>query len=212
MVAAAMSRRKSKTVQDNLIVNGPAARARAASAHRASKKGTIMFARTFALAGAAFVMLAGAAHAAEYSFRAELNGATVPTITGSAATGEALVRVHTETQTVDLTMNVSGLSLEDLYDHVIHSGVGPVHLHLYAADGDISLLVPFPYGASYTQTAGGFSLNVSNYSYAEGAAALRSNVSFDDFVATLGSEFVYINIHTDRVNDGEISGRLVPAS
>lgn len=212
MVAASMNRHTSQTGQDNPIVNGPRQRVRAASPHRALNKGIIMFARTLALAGAAFFMLNGAANAAEYSFRANLNGATTPTITGSAATGEALVRVHTETQSVDVTLNVSGLSLDDLYDHVIHTGMGPVHLHLYAANGDISLLIPFPYGANYTQTANGFSLNVSNYSYAEGAAVLRSNMSFDDFVATLGSEFVYLNIHTDRVNDGEISGRLVPAS
>ena len=202
----------SQTGQDNPIVSGPRQRTRAASAHRALNKGIIMFARTIALAGAAFVMLAGGARAAEYTFRANLDGATTPTITGSAATGEALVRVHTETQSVDVTLNVSGLSLDDLYDHVIHTGMGPVHLHLYAANGDISLLIPFPYGENYAQTANGFSLNVANYPYAEGAAVLRSDMSFDDFVATLGSEFVYLNIHTDRVNDGEISGRLVPAS
>ena len=50
--------------------------------------------------------------------------------------------------------------------------MGPVHLHLYAANGDISLLVPFPYGASYAATADGFTLSVDDYSYAEGAALL----------------------------------------
>lgn len=87
--------------------------------------------------------------------------------------------------------------------------MGPVHLHLYAANGDISLLVPFPYGAAYTATPDGFTLRVEDYPYAEGAALLRSDMSFETFVATLGSEFVYLNVHTDAFQDGEISGRLV---
>ena len=56
----------------------------------------------------------------------------------------------------------------------------------------------------------GFTLDVENYSYAEGAALLRSDMSFDTFVATLSSDFVYLNIHTDAHQDGEISGRLRP--
>jgi|CXWL01.1.fsa_nt_gi hypothetical protein len=171
-----------------------------------------MLFRTIGAACAALALLAAPAAAAELTFRADLNGAQVPTVTGSNATGTALVRVDTAAQTIGIDLNVHGLTLDDLYDHIIHAGMGPVHLHLYAANGDISLLVPFPYGASYTQTADGFALAVSDYSYAEGAAVLRSQVSFEDFVASLGTDFVYLNIHTDRVSDGEISGRLAPAS
>ena len=104
---------------------------------------------------------------------------------------------------------ISGITQDQLWDHVIHSGMGPVHLHLYAANGDISLLVPFPYGANYTATPDGFTLDVQNYSYAEGAAVLHSDMPFETFVSTLGSEFVYLNIHTDTFQDGEISGRLL---
>lgn len=171
-----------------------------------------MLVRTLAAAGAALALLASPAAASELAFSATLNGAQVPTVTGSSAVGTARVRVDTEARTVDVNLDIVGLTLDDLYDHVIHSGMGPVHLHLYAANGDISLLVPFPYGDSYAPTATGFSLSVNDYSYAEGAAVLRSEMSFEDFVATLGSEFVYINIHTDRVTDGEISGRLAPAA
>ena len=109
-------------------------------------------------------------------------------------------------------MHISGITLDQLWDHVIHAGMGPVHLHLYAANGDISLLVPFPYGASYTGTPDGFTLAVEDYPYAEGAAVLQSDVNFDAFITTLGSEFVYLNVHTDTFQDGEISGRLTPTS
>lgn len=168
--------------------------------------------RTIAAAVAALALFATPAYAVERVFTAHLDGNTAPTQTGSAATGDARIVVDTATQTVDISLNVRGLALDDLYDHVIHSGVGPVHLHLYAANGDISLLVPFPYGATYTETNDGFSLSVSDYSYADGAAVLRSTVTFDQFLASLGSDFVYLNIHTDLVNDGEISGRLAPAT
>ena len=164
------------------------------------------------IAAAAFVatLLAIApATAAQLNYTATLDGVTAPTITQSSATGTADISIDTVAQTVSVRMQIHGITQDQLWDHVIHSGMGPVHLHLYAANGDISLLVPFPYGASYSATPDGFTLSVENYSYAEGAAVLRSDMSFDTFVATLGSEFVYLNIHTDAFQDGEISGRLL---
>ncbi len=168
--------------------------------------------RFIAAAAAAFALCATPAFAVERVFTAHLDGVTAPTITESAATGDARIAIDVEAQTVDVALTVHGLTLNDLFDHVIHSGMGPVHLHLYAANGDISLLVPFPYGANYAATADGFTLTVNDYAYAEGAAVLRSQVTFEQFLASLGSDFVYLNIHTDRVAVGEISGRLMPAS
>lgn len=165
--------------------------------------------RTISLAAITLFALAAPSFAHEQAFTARLDGATQPTVTGSAATGEATLRVDPHTQTVDIEMRVHGLFLDDLADHIIHTGRGPVHLHLYAASGDISLLVPFPYGAAYTDTADGFALRIDDYSYAEGAALLNSQMTFAEFLSTLDTEFVYLNIHTDRVPDGEISGRLV---
>jgi hypothetical protein len=165
--------------------------------------------RVIAIAAA---LCATPAAAAELTYTAALDGVTAPANTGSLATGTARVSVDTDAQTVSVAMTISGVTLDDLWDHVIHAGMGPVHLHLYAANGDISLLVPFPYGANYAATADGFTLTVEDYSYAEGAALLQSDMSFETFVATLGSDFVYLNIHTDAFQDGEISGRLAPES
>lgn len=165
----------------------------------------------YVLTALALFALAPAAHAERLEFSASLNGNQAPTITGSMASGNARVSVDTAMQTVDVTLDVTGVSLDDLYDHVIHAGVGPVHLHLYAANGDISLLLPFAYGDAYVGTPGGFRLQASGIAYAENAARVGSTLTFDQFVATLGSDFVYLNIHTDAVPDGEISGRLTPA-
>lgn len=166
--------------------------------------------RTLTAALAATACLAfSPASAVQLNYSAALDGVTAPTVTQSAATGAANISVDTDAQTVSVHLEVSGITADQLWDHVIHSGMGPVHLHLYAANGDISLLVPFPYGAAYTATPDGFTLSIQNYSYAEGAAVLRSDMNFDAFVQTLGSEFVYLNIHTDTFQDGEISGRLL---
>jgi len=160
-------------------------------------------------AAAVAALFAAPASAAQLNYSAVLDGVTAPTATRSTATGSASIIVDTEAQTVSVRMDINGITQDQLWDHVIHSGMGPVHLHLYAANGDISLLVPFPYGEAYAATPDGFTLAVNDYSYAEGAAVLRSDMSFDTFVATLGSEFVYLNIHTNAFQDGEISGRLV---
>jgi len=164
---------------------------------------------TVALATAALAAIAPAS-AAQLEFSASLDGITTPTTTQSTATGAAMVSVDTDARTVSVHMQIHGITVDDLWDHVIHAGMGPVHLHLYAANGDISLLVPFPYGAAYAATPDGFTLDVTDYPYAEGALLLGSDVSFDAFVATLGSDFVYLNVHTDAFQDGEISGRLTP--
>jgi hypothetical protein len=166
------------------------------------------------IAAACAMALAGCATqapATELSFSAVLSGRQDPTNTGSVATGTAAIRVNIEAQTVDVMLNVEGISRDALWDHVIHSGVGPVHLHRYAANGDISLLVPFPYGAAYADAPNGFSLTIEDMPYAENAALVGSALSFDQFVATLGADFVYLNIHTDAFQDGEISGRLISA-
>lgn len=166
-----------------------------------------------AMFAAVALMLASApAHAAQLNFTAALAGRQDPTNTGSAATGTATISIDTDAKTVDVTLRVQGISLDGLWDHVVHSGVGPVHLHLYAANGDISLLVPFPYGPSYSATSDGFMLMANGLPYAENAALVGSTLSFDQFAASLGSDFVYLNIHTDAFHDGEISGRLTPAS
>lgn len=160
---------------------------------------------------AAMAVSAGPARAEVLRYTATLGGDRPPTVTGSAATGEAQFSVDTAARTVDFTLNVHGMTLDNLFDHVIHAGVGPVHLHLYAENGDISLLIPFPYGPNYAATTDGFSLTVSDYPYADGAAVLGLETPFEAFVASLGGDFVYVNIHTDTFNDGEISGRLMPA-
>jgi len=148
------------------------------------------------------------AWAADQTFLAFLHGDSPTTNTGSTAQGEAKLVVHDATQTVDLELTVHGIAMNALSEHLSHAPVGPVHLHIYAANGDSSLLLPFPMGANYAAVNDGFVLTVKNYPYADGAKIIASDITFDAFVKALQSGAVVLNIHTQKFADGEISGKV----
>ena len=125
-----------------------------------------------------------------------------------------LILVHPGDRTLDLTLDVQGLTLDDLWSKLAKAPMGPIHLHLYGshdhADPNSSLLFPLPMGEGYRATPTGFRVVMKNYPYAEGALRLRSDVTFDDFVKSLDGGKVVLNIHTNTKTDGEISGDVVP--
>lgn len=159
------------------------------------------------LTAVAFVIAAALpADAADLTFIATLRGNNATTNMGSAATGEAKLVVDLATQTVDFSLKVKGLSPADFYDHLAHAPVGPVHLHLYQANGDSLLL--FSMGPAYAKTSDGFSLTMASYKHADGAKILASDITFDGFVKDLQSGAVVLNIHTQKFQDGEISDKV----
>jgi hypothetical protein len=98
-----------------------------------------------------------------------------------------------------------------LAQHLAHAPMGPMHLHRYQGD-DVTLILPFPMGSTYSETADGFTVTVRRYAYADGAAIVQSGLSFDQFLAALAGDPIFLNIHTERFGEGEISGRLTQAS
>jgi len=156
------------------------------------------------------------AAAKELAFTARLSGDQAPTLKDSTATGQARLIVDTERQTVDLTLDVAGLTTDQLWDRLVAAPVGPIHLHLYGHDhggaASASLALPVPYGPSYSATAGGFRVVVKGYPYAAGATLVKSTVPFDAFVTSLRQGAIVLNIHTDRATDGEISGTMTRAT
>jgi hypothetical protein len=176
-----------------------------------------MFARAAAILAVLAAFAAGPAQAKTLAFTAMLSGDKMPTMTGSKATGSARILVDTDAQTIDMTMDVKGLKVDDLWTSLVAAPVGPVHLHRYGshdhADPNSSaLILPFPYGPDYTPTADGFRLVVKAYPYAKGAATVKTTATFDDFVAALQGGGIVLNIHTNAQHDGEISGDVVQAS
>ncbi|WP_395645210.1 CHRD domain-containing protein [Terricaulis sp.] len=163
-------------------------------------------------AAAALIAFATAPAAAEQiTYTATLNGVTEPTATGSAAAGTATISVDTATQTIDARIEIHGLRTGQLAQHLAHSRMGPMHLHRYQGD-DVTLILPFPFGDTYAATADGFTVTLSDYPYADGAQRTGSRLDFAAFVAALAGDPIFLNVHTEAFGDGEISGRLVPAS
>lgn len=173
-------------------------------------RGALMSIRPFLI----FVLLvatSAGAQAADLAFSASLRGDAAPTATGSKATGIVTIVVHTETKTVDINANISGITTDRFAHHLAHAPVGPMHLHIYQPDGNVSLLLPFPLSDAYVATSDGFTYTRKGYGYGQGAAILKSTIGFDAFVAAMHGGAVVFNIHTEAFPDGEISGTVVPA-
>lgn len=163
------------------------------------------------MAGLVAVSLLGAApaFAGEKVFTASLSAEGDTAQTGSRARGAARIVVDTDARTVDMTIDVTGLKVADLWDRLVEAPVGPIHLHNYLASGDVVLVLPAPFGSGYADTAKGFSVAVRDYDYAAGATLLKSSLSFEGFMTAMAAGSVVLNIHTDRFSNGEISGRVV---
>ena len=144
------------------------------------------------------------------TFHATLDGKYGSEPTGSAATGQAEIKVDRERQTISVDLAVDGITPDALWDKLVAAPIGPVHLHKYAtaAGGDSVLVVPLPYGSNYQAVKNGMRVRTSNYDYAAGAALLKSTLTFDEFVAAMREGLIALNIHTDAFNPGEISGRV----
>lgn len=159
-------------------------------------------------------VLSAPAQAREATFNATLRGDTAPTTTGSPATGTARIVVDLDKKTVDLSLIVTGITIEGLWDPLVAQPMGPIHLHLYAMTdhdhgGDATLVMPVPFGDNFEASQNGFTVTMEDYAYATGAAVLGSQTTFEAFVQAMESGAVVLNIHTDKFNDGEISGPVV---
>lgn len=161
---------------------------------------------------AAATAVATPAQAKMLKFHAVLDGKYGAEPSGSAATGRAKVRVDTATRRVSVDLDVTGITVDQLWDRLVAAPIGPIHFHKYAtaAGGDSVLALPLPFGPDYRSTKRGLHVAMTGYDYVAGAALLKSTLSFDDFVAGMKSGLIVLNIHTDKFNPGEISGLVVP--
>lgn len=158
----------------------------------------------------AAIVSAAPAQGQTLTFHAKLDGKYGPQPTGSSATGQAQIKVDVDKQTISVDLAVDGITPDALWDQLVAAPIGPIHLHKYAtaAGGDSVLVVPLPYGPNYRAVKNGMRVTTRDYSYAAGAALLKSTLSFDDFVAAMRGGLIVLNIHTDAFNPGEISGRV----
>ena len=174
------------------------------------------------LASTALVAAGLAAPASAATYRAFLDAgqSTVPLTpqTGpeeAAATGTAIFTTDEATQTLDFTLDVVGIELDQLWDTLVAAPVGPIHLHNGPAgvNGPIVIPFPLPFDAAeggYEDTDDGFRLAVEDYAFSDAIALSGVDVAFDDFLGALSAGNYYINVHSDEFGDGEIRGQLSP--
>jgi hypothetical protein len=167
--------------------------------------------RSLAMLALAFGLAAAPAGARTLTFHAMLDGTSGSEPTGSAATGKARVKVDTDRKLVSVALDIEGISAPQLWAKLVAAPIGPIHFHKYAsaAGGNSVLVLPLPYGPSYRTLPHGLRVRVARYDYAAGAKLLNSILSFEDFVAAMKSGLVVLNVHTDRFNAGEISGKVI---
>jgi hypothetical protein len=147
----------------------------------------MLFAGVLALGMAA--VAAAPAQAKIMKFHATLDSKSVYTTTGSEATAQA--------------------RMFQLWSKLMKAPIGPIHFHKVAAAGagsGVALVFPLPFGPLYHPTPRGIHVKMDKYDYAAGAKLLNSSLPFDDFVAAMKSGLMILNIHTEKFNQGEISG------
>lgn len=154
------------------------------------------------------------AQAGTHTYTATLRGDSVTSKTGSAATGGARIVIDDESQSVSMTIDVTGISVGQLSAALVKAPIGPIHLHVYAShdltdDTGVSLGLPVPFGPAYQDSGTGFSVRMTDYPYATGAALLGSKASLEGFIEALDRGDVVLNIHTNAFPGGEISGTIV---
>lgn len=164
------------------------------------------------LGASALTLLAGMSSAATLSYSAVVDGAQAMagSGTGSTATGTATLLVDDADQTLDFSLDVAGITLDQLANGFVAMPVGPIHLHLGVRGENGPVTIPFAFDATYTATMGGFSLIKSDYLFSDALAISGVAPTFAQFVSALDAEGYYVNIHTDVFPSGEIRGQVVP--
>lgn len=161
-----------------------------------------------AIAAAALAAVAPA-NAEVLAFRATPSGdQEVPDPVTTDANGVASILVDTASEQISIDLDVTGLTTDDLFDTLVAEPIGPIHLHNAPAGQNGPVVIPFAFGASYQDTADGFSLTVNNFNFDDAVALSGSMLSFDDFVSGLLAGDYYVNIHTDGFPAGELRGQV----
>ncbi|MGB3721638.1 MAG: CHRD domain-containing protein [Pacificimonas sp.] len=159
---------------------------------------------------AAAMMATAPAQAEILSYTSSLDGLQeVPPVV-TDVTGSATLTVDTDTETLNFSLDVIGLTLEQLNDGLVAGALGPIHFHDAVRGVNGPIVIPFPFDTGYSATETGFSLVINDYAFDDAIALSGAMETFESFVAGLNDESYYINVHSDANGGGEIRGQLVP--
>lgn len=163
-----------------------------------------------ATSAAALAMIASAASATTFTFNSVLNSAQAVPASDSSATGTATLKIDDVDETLDFRLDVSGITLDGLWDTLVAAPAGPIHFHDAPKGSTGPIVIPFPFDMTYAATDDGFSLTTTDYAFATAIDTAGVSETFDEFLDGMLKRSYYINIHTDVMPDGEIRGQLTP--
>nr|WP_136250221.1 CHRD domain-containing protein [Ningiella ruwaisensis] len=119
--------------------------------------------------------------------------------TPSDASGMATLMFNTDTSTVDIMAEITGISLADVTfpdGGLAFGNAGPFHIHNGFAGENGPIVVPFSLASYFSETATGISV-------------MATGISFDSALITnLYAGGLYLNLHTLDYGSGEIRGQL----
>lgn len=119
--------------------------------------------------------------------------------TPSTATGTATVIFDTVTGLLDLSAEITGITLSDVTfptGPLAFDAAGPFHIHQGAAGANGPIVVPFSSASFFSDTATGLAISATG-------------VGFDAaLIAPLVAGELYLNLHSLEYASGEIRGQL----
>ncbi len=125
---------------------------------------------------------------------------------------EAILQVDDVTGAYDFELFVSGITSTDLFRAGANST--PVHIHSAPVGANGSIVVDVANAGTITDIgtpANGFKLSVTGGTFGGVQGALNGpDVATN--LANLLTDNLYVNVHTNAFNGGEIRGQLVPKS
>jgi len=123
--------------------------------------------------------------------------------TPSDSMGMATITFDTMALTLDISVDVTGISLADITfpdGGLAFGALGPFHIHNGVAGVNAGIVVPFSLASYYTETATGIMISAMG-------------VSFDAVrLEELMNDGLYLNLHTLDYGSGEIRGQIARVS
>ncbi len=161
---------------------------------------TIMAA--FTIGGLAF---GAAAHETTFDFF--LSGDQEVPPNNSPAVGAAEVVYNDEDQTFSIDIMVFGIELDDLFN--VGPNSTPVHIHNAPSGANGPIVIDLGFLATFEEDGLGIRLQITDAPFGGQQGNVFSDPNDNEDALFAGE--LYVNIHTNEFNGGELRGQIVPA-
>ncbi len=150
--------------------------------------------------------LALGASAHETVFDFPLSGDQQVPPNGSPAVGAAELIYDEDDQTFSLDMMIFGITLDDLFN--VGPNSTPVHIHNAPTGQNGAIVIDLGFLATFQEDGLGIRLQIDNVLFGGQQGNLFTDPNTNEDALFAGE--LYVNIHTNDFNSGELRGQIVP--